>query len=499
MMPDQPRSSRGHSEKARADMMPRGTSPAVPGYHMMFPSCDLVVSDSASFGSRGVMRLEQRSSRRGDMRLRAFHHITNPLVHVSSSNPDVWWSLPDAISDRLPLPPGHWQRIEDLSQRLGVDLSPDLLLRCLAQDMYYYELMPGAQRSVRASQPLNHALKGGVEEGSKNLPLIRARVDEPITYFTAHSRLRSHLEAVGDSVLGFTCVLHLVRQQPPMSMGELTARKNKLVSNRSLSRIGADVLNLPAAMLCPTDALTMQGKRAGVAAGTDKVEPSLVACTVEALVGAVYAERGLDAASALVTRLLPSLQDPQPGYRLEQRPEYQEQPDRQHQHRHQDQDQHQHQHQFMFQQESMQHLHRQEHEQHEQQNEREEDHRNDPGVSFNLSLSSLSKETGTESILVSASSTEEDPVSLLQQLSQRLGHLPSYIHAGTDNPRTPHETHRVRVYVGGRRMGTGMGRSLKEAKRDGAGKALLAWSKVFGEGGGGIEGAVGEKIWGGRK
>ncbi|CAI7834321.1 unnamed protein product [Closterium sp. NIES-54] len=38
--------------------------------------------------------------------------VTNSLFHVSSNSPDVWWSLPDGISERLPLPPGRWQRIE---------------------------------------------------------------------------------------------------------------------------------------------------------------------------------------------------------------------------------------------------------------------------------------------------------------------------------------------------------------------------------------------------
>ncbi|CAI5987686.1 unnamed protein product, partial [Closterium sp. NIES-65] len=54
----------------------------------------------------------------------------------------------------------------------------------------------------------------------------------------------------------------------------------------------------------------------------------------------------------------------------------------------------------------------------------------------------------------------------------------------TDNPGTAHMTERVRVYAAGRRMGTGMGATVEEAKRDGAAKALLAWGKVwFGEGG----------------
>ncbi|CAI5535491.1 unnamed protein product, partial [Closterium sp. Naga37s-1] len=239
--------------------------------------------------------------------------VTNSLFHVSSNSPDVWWSLPDGISERLPLPPGRWQRIEELSHRMGVLLSPDLLLRCLAQDMYYYLLMPGAQCTLNQQQQDGRE-EGSREDGSREDESKRStasgppRSNEPISYFTAHSRLRSHLEAVGDSVLALTCVLHLVCQQPPLSMGDLTSRKDKLVSNRSLAGIRGGVLGPPAAMLSFSDALLMQGKRA-VAKGGGTVESSLVACTMEALVGAVYAEKGLEAASAFVTRLLPSLVD----------------------------------------------------------------------------------------------------------------------------------------------------------------------------------------------
>ncbi|CAI5987688.1 unnamed protein product, partial [Closterium sp. NIES-65] len=240
--------------------------------------------------------------------------VTKSLFHVSSNSPDVWWSLPDGISERLPLPPGRWQKIEELSHRMGVHLSPDLLLRCLTQDMYYYLLMPGAQCTLNHQQQDGRE-DGSREDGSREDEGKRSSAsgpsksdDEPITYFTAHSRLRSHLEAVGDSVLALTCVLHLVRQQPPLSMGDLTSRKDKLVSNRSLAGIGGGALGLPAAMLSFSDALLMQGKRAMLKGG-DTVESSLVACTMEALVGAVYAEKGLEAASAFVTRLLPSLVD----------------------------------------------------------------------------------------------------------------------------------------------------------------------------------------------
>ncbi|CAI5496351.1 unnamed protein product [Closterium sp. Naga37s-1] len=639
----------------------------------MFPTCDLVSKCAYGSGRAMGQSEERKSSRRGE-RLRAFHHmmptddVTNSLFHVSSNSPDVWWSLPDGISEKLPLPPGRWQRIEVRGEgweRAGVGLafplalslkrsfalnrevyrlanfptlvrllplllvappslavaldqraykliplllhptlpvplpiplasphparlspsrfshpspysalpfplpippfgsvspshsshppphpsrlspsrqtqdmyyyllmpgnrsselnrhfphpallvpSPIALFPSLSpsrqtQDMYYYLLMPGAQCTLNQLQQDGSREDGSREDGSRKDESKRStasgppRSDEPITYFTAHSRLRSHLEAVGDSVLALTCVLHLVRQQPPLSMGDLTSRKDKLVSNRSLAGIGAEVLGLRGAMLSFSDALLMQGKRA-VSVGGGQVESSLVACTMEALVGAVYAEKGLEAASAFVTRLLPSLVDSRTAAPHSQKLEFG--------HEHEQESGHEHGHEY-------------------QQRLQQQDGGSDVRV-------------GDAAAVGGMEFPEEcDPVARLQEMSvQQLGLVPQYRawgsslntalfplptppprplsprpptspphslplppptppphtlfpfypspcehrHTGTDNPHTPHVTERVRVYAAGRRMGTGMGPTLEEAKRDGATKALLAWGKVFsGEGG----------------
>ncbi|CAI5965307.1 unnamed protein product [Closterium sp. NIES-64] len=408
------------------------------------------------------------------------------------------------------------------------------------QDMYYYVLMPGAQCTLHSNEPhnppLNPQQKDGREDaGSKSSPSgPRGLTDEPITYFTAHSRLRSHLEAVGDSVLALTCVLHLVRQHPPLSIvlhspfiscspfslpaflsqtippwhlhlsqtlhpsalsfnasGEFpegmshsqTATSAEIisnvtlilscfppppspppscprpptpfshsptlslfppptlqqVSNRSLAGIGRGALGLPGVMLSFSDALLMQGKRA-VPKGGDTVESSLVACTMEALVGAVYAEKGLEAASAFMTRLLPSLVDSRTAAPHTQRLEFGRQ----------------------YEQESG-------HQQQQIQPDRE---------------SNVKVGDAAAVRRVDSPAEQSDPVARLHDMSlQQLGLTPQYRHTGTDNPQTPHVTERVRVYAAGRRMGTGMGPTVAEAKRDGAAKALLAWGKVFGEGG----------------
>ena len=51
---------------------------------------------------------------------------------------------------------------------------------------------------------------------------------------------------------------------------------------------------------------------------------------------------------------------------------------------------------------------------------------------------------------------------------------------GIDNKNTANEACRIRVYIRGIRMATGVGKSQKLAKRDAAEKALIKWRVVFG-------------------
>ncbi|CAI7897069.1 unnamed protein product [Closterium sp. NIES-53] len=169
---------------------------------------------------------------------------------------------------------------------------------------------------------------------------------------------------------------------------------------------------------------------------------------MEALVGAVYAEKGLEAASAFVTRLLPSLVDSRTAAPHTQSLEFGRQ----------------------YEQESgHEHGHEQQKQQHIQLD-----------GEGSVTVGDAAAEGRVES-----PAEQSDPVARLHDMSfQQLGLTPQYRHTGTDNTGTAHVTERVRVYAAGRRMGTGMGPTLAEAKRDGAAKALLAWGKVFGEEGG---------------
>ncbi|CAM6043483.1 unnamed protein product [Sphagnum compactum] len=74
-----------------------------------------------------------------------------------------------------------------------------------------------------------------------------------------------------------------------------------------------------------------------------------------------------------------------------------------------------------------------------------------------------------------------NPVAALKEQSELTFQVkPEYKLIGIDNKCTALEAYRIRVYVKGIRMATGIGKSQKLAKRDAAEKALTKWIDLFG-------------------
>jgi ribonuclease-3 len=74
-----------------------------------------------------------------------------------------------------------------------------------------------------------------------------------------------------------------------------------------------------------------------------------------------------------------------------------------------------------------------------------------------------------------------NPVAALKEQSELTFQVkPEYKLIGVDNKHTALEAYRIRVYVKGIRMATGIGKSQKLAKRDAAEKALTKWIDLFG-------------------
>lgn len=101
------------------------------------------------------------------------------------------------------------------------------------------------------------------------------------------------LEFLGDAVLGFLVADRTYRAFPDEPEGDLTRRKHSVVSGESLAQ-AATALGL-------ADLLRL-GR--GADAAGERVRGSVLENALEALVGAVYLDGGLDPAAALVERIV---------------------------------------------------------------------------------------------------------------------------------------------------------------------------------------------------
>jgi len=146
--------------------------------------------------------------------------------------------------------------LADLSGQLGVDIDPELLVVALTHRSFAYE-HPGSRHNER-------------------------------------------LEFLGDSILGQAVTVMLYRRFPDLDEGGLAKRRASLVSTVALAEI-ARRLGL--------GAFLRLGRGEELTGGEDK--SSILADTVEALIGATYLDRGADEATALVLRLIdPFMDDP---------------------------------------------------------------------------------------------------------------------------------------------------------------------------------------------
>ena len=100
------------------------------------------------------------------------------------------------------------------------------------------------------------------------------------------------LEYLGDAVLSFVVAEMLYRSQPEASEGELSRFRATLVSGESLAVIAAGI-DLGSQVLLGDGELKSGGQRRG----------TILADALEALVGAIYLDRGLDTVREVVLRL----------------------------------------------------------------------------------------------------------------------------------------------------------------------------------------------------
>jgi ribonuclease-3 len=142
--------------------------------------------------------------------------------------------------------------------------------------------------SARDPAEFRHAL--GVPVMPKSLE--RALTHRSYAYENANPPTNERLEFLGDSVLGLVVTDTLFRTYPTLPEGQLAKLRAAVVQMRALAEVARE-LHL--------GAYVMLGRGEEVTGGRDK--SSILADTLEAVIGAVYIDCGLDEAGALVHRL----------------------------------------------------------------------------------------------------------------------------------------------------------------------------------------------------
>jgi ribonuclease-3 len=126
--------------------------------------------------------------------------------------------------------------------------------------------------------------------------LVRALTHRSYAYENGGLPTNERLEFLGDSVLGLVVTDTLYRTHPDLPEGQLAKLRAAVVNSRALAGVsrGLDL-----------GAFIRLGRGEEGTGGRDKA--SILADTLEAVIGAVYLDQGLDAASELIHRLFDPL------------------------------------------------------------------------------------------------------------------------------------------------------------------------------------------------
>jgi ribonuclease-3 len=149
-----------------------------------------------------------------------------------------------------------------------------------------------AEHEARCGQPEGTELLHALDAGLSPALLERALTHRSFAYENGGLPTNERLEFLGDAVLGLVVTDALFREYPDMPEGQLAKLRAAVVNMRALAGV-ARGLHLG-------DFIRLGRGEEGTG-GRDK--SSILADTLEAVIGAVYIERGLTEASGLVHRL----------------------------------------------------------------------------------------------------------------------------------------------------------------------------------------------------
>ncbi len=128
--------------------------------------------------------------------------------------------------------------------------------------------------------------------------LVRALTHRSYAYENGGLPTNERLEFLGDSVLGLVVTDSLYRRHPELAEGYLAKLRAAVVNMRALAEV-ARGLDIGEHILL--------GRGEQTSGGRDK--SSILADTLEAVIGAVYYEHGIEEASAFVHRLVDPLME----------------------------------------------------------------------------------------------------------------------------------------------------------------------------------------------
>src|SRR6476660_2257662 len=139
-------------------------------------------------------------------------------------------------------------------------------------------------------------LEGRLEYSLEPALLVRALTHRSFAYENGGLPTNERLEFLGDSVLGLIVTDTLYRSHPELPEGQLAKLRAAVVNSRALAEVARSL---------ELGSFVRLGRGEEGTGGRDK--PSILADTLEAVIGAVYLDQGLNAASELVHRLFDPL------------------------------------------------------------------------------------------------------------------------------------------------------------------------------------------------
>lgn len=152
--------------------------------------------------------------------------------------------------------------------------------------------MANQQISASESRSFNKAIGVEVDPGI----VLRALTHRSYAYEKGGLPTNERLEFLGDSVLGLVVTDTLFRKHPDLPEGQLAKLRAAVVNMRALADVSRGL---------GLGGFIRLGRGEEGTGGRDK--SSILADTLEAIIGAVYLDRGLDTASEFVHRLFDPL------------------------------------------------------------------------------------------------------------------------------------------------------------------------------------------------